>query len=206
MALLGFEYEVGAVDIAEDLDGRTGHGPAALAATLAEEKALAAREEHGPDQAIVACDTLVLHQGRVLGKPRGLADARAMLRSLAGRHHRVVTGVALFAPGRPRPRVESVTTDVLMHDLTDEQVEGWVAKGELLGCAGAYNIESHLASVEPDECYQNVAGLPACHLYAWIREGGLGAAQPAGLTSPVRACDEARGARCLLGPTLVGGG
>ena len=141
--------------------------PAALAAHLAAEKARAARAERlGSEALVMTFDTIVVHDGAVLGKPRDLPDAWRMLRSLSGRTHAVVTGVALLCPEDDEPRAFAVATEVAMKPLTDCQIEAWMALGEFMGCAGAYNIEGQVAEVSDAECYQNVAGLPLCHLYA----------------------------------------
>jgi septum formation protein len=144
----------------------------------------------------------------VLGKPADVDDAWRMLRSLSGRTHQVVTGVALLSPDAPadESRVFSVTTNVEMRPLTDTDIEAWMAHGTFLGCAGAYNIEAQVAEVTADECYQNVAGLPLCHLYASLAEGAnaLGAV-PGVPVSPVAACDAALERRCRLGPRVVDG-
>jgi septum formation protein len=117
-----------------------------------------------------------------------------MLRALSGRTHEVVTGVAILTPGRLEPRTFAVTTVVRMKVLTDDAIQAWVDEGEALGCAGAYNIERHLASVDDGECFQNVAGTPLCHVYRELTRDGV-----EGLTSPVAACDEARCTTCSLG-------
>jgi septum formation protein len=207
LAWLGLPYAVRATDTPEDMSGPLADDPPALACVLAADKALAARESmaSGPHTAadagslVVACDTIVVLDGAVLGKPRDLPDAYRMLRALSGRTHEVVTGVALLWPGSEAPATFPVATPVLMRTLSDDDMRAWADKGELLGCAGAYNIESHLASVSLDQCFQNVAGLPLCHLFAALAGGGL-----AGLESPVSACDASRGVACQLGPRLVG--
>jgi len=144
--------------------------------------------------------------GRVLGKPADVADGWRMLRSLSGRTHQVVTGVAIAPPGRPL-RTFAVTTDVTMKPLTDCQIEAWMATGEYLGCAGAYNIEAQVAEVTEDDCYQNVAGMPLCHLYAELvadaEEDGADLPRP---TAPIAACDAALCRSCRLGPTVIGAG
>ncbi|MFA5844221.1 MAG: Maf family protein [Coriobacteriia bacterium] len=196
LAWLGVPYGVTATDTPEDLAGPLAKDPPALAVSLAAEKALAARRS-ADDATVVACDTLVILGTEVLGKPRDLDDACRMLRALSGRVHEVVTGVALLAPGEGPGRSFPVTTRVRMRALSDADIAAWVADGELMGCAGAYNIERHLASVDDGECYQNVAGLPLCHLYAALRD------EIDGLTPPVAACDAARGTRCSLGPRLA---
>lgn len=200
LAWLRLPYAVCATDTLEEMDGPLAERPTALACSLAADKSLAARACPDADSAalVVACDTIVVVDGRILGKPRNLDDAFVMLRTLSGRMHEVVTGVALLWPGDDAPATFSVVTPVMMRTLTDDDIRAWANKGELLGCAGAYNIESHLASVALGQCFQNVAGLPLCHLFAALDAGGLSDAQ-----SPVCACDDARGVTCTLGPRLV---
>lgn len=196
---LGIQYAVTETDVDEDLDSPLSGVPPVLARSIAADKARAARAEADDATAIVACDTIVLLDRRVLGKPRDLDEALEMLRSLSGRTHDVITAVAVWLPGWDGPRTFAVTTPVRMRELDDETLQAWAEKGELLGCAGAYNIEEHLASVDADQCYQNVAGLPLCHLYRELSRHGL-----PGLNSPVPLCDGARRARCMLGPRIVG--
>ncbi|HEX9093954.1 MAG TPA: Maf family protein [Coriobacteriia bacterium] len=207
LAWLGVPYDVTATDVDEDLTSPLRGVPPVLARSIAADKARAARASGplpdagapAPDPpVIVACDTIVVLDRRVLGKPADLDDALAMLEALSGRSHDVITGVAIHLPAWDEPRTFAVTTPVRMHDLDEESVRAWADKGELLGCAGAYNIESHLASVDADQCYQNVAGLPLCHLYAELARYGVG-----GLHSPVEACNAARGVDCELGPRVV---
>jgi septum formation protein len=199
LALLGVPYEVTAADTPEDLSSPLRGVPPILARTLAADKARAAREDADEGAVIVAFDTIVLSDRRILGKPADLDEALAMLRMLSGRTHEVITGVAILKPGASEPRTFAVTTLVRMNDLSEQDMAEWVAKGDLLGCAGAYNIEAHLATVDADQCYQNVAGMPLCHLYRELRRDGM-----TGLTSPAAACDDARRARCELGPCVAG--
>lgn len=197
---LGLTAHLTAHDLPEDLSLPL--PPDALAARLAADKVLAARAE-GAEGLVMGFDTIVVLDGSVLGKPADLDDARQMLRSLSGRMHDVVTGVALLEPDASAPRTFAVTTRVRMHALSDADIESWAAEGELLGCAGAYNIERHLASVSTDECFQNVAGLPLCHLYHELASGAVRGV-PDGLTAPVARCDAALGRACTLGRELCG--
>lgn len=198
---LGVEVATTAADTPEDISVPL--PPDALVMSLAAEKVIAAREADGIDTLVLAFDTVVVLDGAVLGKPLDVADARRMLAALSGRTHEVVTGVALLEPGAADPRTLAVTTRVAMRVLDEETLEAWVTGPECLGCAGAYNIEHHLASVDDDECYNNVAGMPLCHVYAELASGRI-AGVPAGLTPPVAACDAERGRRCGLGPRLCG--
>jgi septum formation protein len=197
LAWLGQPYRVSATDTPEHMDGPLATDPPKLARSLAAEKAIAARASGGAEL-VIACDTIVVLDGRVLGKPRDLDDAHRMLGALSGRTHEVVTGVAVLLPGDDVPATFAVTTPVQMRVLSDHDIAAWSATGELMGCAGAYNIESHLASVALDQCFQNVAGLPLCHLFAALRALGM-----ADVGSPVCSCDAARGVTCELGPRLV---
>jgi septum formation protein len=201
---LGFEPGVTSVDTPEDLSSPLAADPPRLAESIAAEKALAARDEGAGTDLVLAFDTVVVHEGRVLGKPADIEDAWRMLRELSGGVHEVTTGVALLAPSAEAPLTFPVTTLVSMRALDDARIATWLASGEALGCAGAYNIEHHLASVADDECYQNVAGMPLCHLYAALAGGALGR-PPEGLTPPVAACDAALGRRCRLGPRVCSG-
>jgi len=195
-------FEVIVVDTPEELDSPLAADPPALAVSLAAEKAAAANEVLDSDALVMCFDTIVVLDGAVLGKPADEPDAWRMLRSLAGRTHQVVTGVAIGCPGERVLRTFSVTTDVTMRPLTDCQIEAWMAMGTFMGCAGAYNIEAQVAEVTAEECYQNVAGLPLCHLYAALRttaECGEGS-----YACPVSACDTALGRTCALGPGVAG--
>jgi septum formation protein len=197
---LGVPFEALATNTAEDLSSPMRDAPPLLAASLAADKARAARATLGVGAGpIVAFDTIVVLDQEVLGKPADAADARRMLRALSGRRHQVVTGVAVLSSGDLDPETFAVTTDVDMRDLDDAAIDAWVAGDEALGCAGAYNIERHLASVGDDGCYQNVAGLPLCHVYEML--GRLGVE---GLESPIAACDAALGRSCTLGPRACG--
>jgi len=196
-----------AVDTPEDLDSPLAQDPPALAQHLAAEKAIAARDDGHATRSLVLCfDTIVVLDGDLLGKPRDTPDAWRMLRALSGRTHQVVTGVAALTPDTPAPHAFSVTTDVVMKPLSDCQIEAWMAMGIYLGCAGAYNIEAQVAEVGVCDCYQNVAGLPLCHVYAALAgDRDLLRWLPSTPTSPVLACDAALQRRCELGPGVVEG-
>lgn len=196
---LGVPVEITAVDTAEDITVPV--PPAELACSLAAEKAVAARTE-GAEGVIIAFDTIVVVGHRVLGKPADRSEAREMLALLGGGEHEVVTGVALLAPEATLPETRAVSTPVTMRELPEEAVAAWIDGDEVLGCAGAYNIERHLASVADRECFNNVAGMPLCHVYAELASGRYGVFL--GLTPPVDACNAALGRDCRLGPEVCG--
>jgi len=195
LAWLGVDYTTTATDTPEDLTSPLRSVPTVLARSLAADKARAAAEAGDAPGVIVACDTIVVLDRAVLGKPADDEDAARMLRALSGRDHEVITGVATMAPGDDEPTTFAVTTTVTMLTLDDEMIAAWLARGEALGCAGAYNIEHHLGTVRTDQCYQNVAGLPLCHLYQRLTRRGI-----EGMSEPIEACDAACGRTCTLGP------
>jgi septum formation protein len=198
LAFLGVDYEVTAVDVPEDVPA-SAVDPADFAAGLAVEKAVAALPGRALSQTVVTADTIVVLDGEILGKPHDRADARSMLERLSGRTHDVLTAVAVLPPASTAPETVVVRTPVLMRELDDAVVDGWLADDEIMGCAGAYNIERHLASVGPEDCYQNVAGLPACHVYGMLARVPELAGR---LRVPVAPCEAGRGVGCRLGRSL----
>lgn len=172
----GFELEVVPADI--DETRQDGESPVDLVSRLAAEKAESVRAAlgHAPaDGLLVAADTIVWMGDEALGKPVDAADAVAMLHELSGRTHHVSTGVCamLLAPDGSLERESRFveTSDVTFWELTDEQVDAYVACGEPLDKAGAYGIQGtgRLLVREVRGDYSNIVGLPVARL---VRELG----------------------------------
>jgi septum formation protein len=165
---LGVRFDVVPADVDESL--RPGEDAGAAAERLARAKARAVSA--GEARPVVAADTLVVCDGRILGKPASAADAAAMLRLLSGRGHEVVTGVCLLADRAERAGL--ARTDVAFAPLSDEDIAWYVATGEPLDKAGAYHLEGRGAlfvrSVSGSP--SNVAGLPVELLDRLFREAG----------------------------------
>ena len=127
------------------------------------------------DQPVLGCDTEVLCDGRIFGKPETEADAEEMLESLAGKTHEVVSGLALLTPAWEE--VHREVTTVTFRPLTPRDLARYVASGEWEGRAGAYAIQGFGASlverIEGD--YLNVVGLPAALLVRLLAERFAGA-------------------------------
>ena len=158
--------QIGCAFIVEtsEAEERADGDPEEIALCNAREKAKAvgrSRKERG-EQAypVLAADTLVALDGRLYGKPHGAEDAKAMLRTLAGRTHVVVTGVALLHRGRLYER--SSATKVRFSPMTEEEIERYVATGEPLDKAGGYAVQGRAALYieEIEGSYSNVVGLP----------------------------------------------
>ncbi len=165
---LGVPFSVRASDI-EEVSAFT--DPAEIAADLARQKALAVRADGA---VVLAADTLVAIDGRVLGKPAGEAENLAYLELLAGRTHEVFTGVAVLTPGGA-PDVGVERTLVTFRDLTPGERAHYAASGEGRDKAGGYGIQDLgmvlVARIDGD--YSNVVGLPLARVTAMLRRAGV---------------------------------
>jgi MAF protein len=158
LSRLGLDFRVIPSEV--DESAVTASRPVLLARRLARAKAEDVASSRA-EETVIAADTIVLHRGDVLGKPGSAAEARFMLDRLRGRVHRVITAVALAAPGR-RLRVEHVRSRVRMRTYAKDEVEASITRGDPFDKAGAYAIQDPVfRPVESFEgCYCNVVGLP----------------------------------------------
>lgn len=165
----GYAFAVAPADI--DERRCEGESPGAYVERLAAEKAARVCSDV-PDAVVLGADTVVVIDELVLGKPVDNADAAAMLQRLSGRSHKVLTGVAVYAPGC-RLREVAVTT-VAFRPLTPTDVAWYVESGESTGKAGAYAIQG-LASrfvTHIEGSYSNVVGLPIAVVDRLLRTVG----------------------------------
>lgn len=122
------------------------------------------------DRPVLGVDTTVVLGGRIYAKPADAADAERMLRELSGRTHAVVSGLCLVMP--EWEIVSAVATKVTFRELSQRELDAYIATGEWQGRAGAYAIQgrggSFVRRVEGD--YLNVVGLPASVLVQVLAE------------------------------------
>jgi septum formation protein len=158
---LGLTFEVRRADVDESL--RPGEDPFDAAERLAREKAASVRD--AGDALVVAADTLVVLDGRALGKPVSREDAARMLRALAGHRHEVVTGLALARGGRTVSGRE--VTGVVLAPMSEEEILAYAATGEPDDKAGAYAAQGigglFIEGIQGSP--SNVVGLPVRLLY-----------------------------------------
>lgn len=124
---------------------------------------------------ILGADTIVVREGKILGKPSDEEAAFAMLESLQGRAHQVYTGVALLyfdRNGEKKVASHVEETKVYVHAMTEEEIRSYLSAGESMDKAGAYGVQGRFAAyidrIEGD--YYNVVGLPVAYVYRKMKE------------------------------------
>ena len=126
--------------------------------------------ERGEDDVVIAADTIVVCEGKVLGKPHSEEEAYEMLRLLSDRDHQVMTGMTVLR-GETAVTVTEVT-DLHFRELSDREIYAYIATGEPMDKAGSYGIQGGAAlfcsRLVGD--YYNVMGLPVCRLGEILRE------------------------------------
>ena len=172
LRLAGLSFTVRPADLDETI--RPGESPAGYAGRLARDKALAAGGGAEPS-AILAADTIVVIDGRILGKPRDRADATRMIGLLAGRTHEVLTAIALRLLPEETTGSDLATTRVSFAPMSKEEIAWYAGTGEGLDKAGAYALQGRgalfIAGIEGS--YTNVIGLPLERLHPLLTRSGF---------------------------------
>jgi septum formation protein len=169
LARLGMTFEVHPSNVDEDLS------PGMIPGDAVEQLALRKAEHVATSYSealVLGADTMVVLDGRTLGKPANPRDAVQMLRQLSGRTHTVYSGIALVH--RPTARAHSAheRTEVTFGSLSGEEIDAYVSTGSPLDKAGAYGIQDDLGALFIDRIngdYYNVVGLPLRCLYRTLR-------------------------------------
>ena len=165
MGLYHIPFEIRAADIDETMD--LSADPAVEVGRVSCLKAMATPRE--TDDVVVAADTIVVCDGRVLGKPHSEDEAVEMLTLLSGRDHQVMTGVTVLRGERKETFTE--ITDIHFRNLSEKEIRNYVATGEPMDKAGSYGIQGGAAlfcsRMVGD--YYNVMGLPVCRLGEVLR-------------------------------------
>ena len=175
LAQAGFDFKVEVSNADENV---VEESPTEMVEELAARKAEAVVNLHNKKEdncLVIGADTIVVLDGKILGKPADEEGAKAMLVALSGQTHQVYTGVALFAV--KEGVVEKKTTfhectDVTMVEMTGEEIADYVASGDPLDKAGAYGIQGpaavFISGIKGD--YYNVVGLPISRVYHEIEK------------------------------------
>ena len=157
LSSLGYEFSIVPSDVDEELPPSC--SPDKAVEFLAEKKCTDVAELYFND-VVLGCDTIVVLNGKILGKPHDEEEAFAMLKALSGNTHSVYTGVCI-AKGEKK-KVFSVETKVRFYDLDDDLIHAYISSGEPMDKAGAYGIQQIgsllVESINGD--YFTVVGLP----------------------------------------------
>jgi len=123
-----------------------------------------------PESWVIGADTIVLIDGIILGKPSSKAEARVMLKRLSGQIHQVLTGYSICCIARNRFFSETIITEVLFKNLTDNEIEWYINTEEPFDKAGAYAIQGlgTFLVKSINGSYTNVVGLPVCEVIEFL--------------------------------------
>ena len=164
LSLFGLPFTVCVANINEAMDANA--DPAQEVARVSQEKAQAVTRS--ADDIVIAADTIVVLEGKVLGKPADAAHAKQMLLALSGKDHQVMTGVTVLRGDQVLTHTE--ITDLHFRPLSEKEIDRYVDTGEPMDKAGAYGIQGGAALfvqwLRGD--YYNVMGLPVCKLYEML--------------------------------------
>src|SRR5579862_9699866 len=168
----GIDFEVRPADV--DEARHPGEPASDYVQRLALEKARAAVDSESTTNTfiVIGADTVVVNRGEILLKPESPDDARGMLRQLSGGVHEVHTGLAVIRMPQKIERVVEEVTSVQFAQLSDAEIDAYIATGEPFDKAGAYGIQSlggrYVTRV--DGCYFNVMGMPLGRLWDTLKE------------------------------------
>lgn len=169
---IGLKFEVIPSTVEEVI---TSINPVEVVQELAQQKArdvanVAAKETPKESLLVIGADTIVVYEGKILGKPGDKEDAVRMLTMLQGKEHSVYTGVALLSGEQEIVFAEE--TRVQMCPMTPEEIAWYVNTGEPMDKAGAYGIQGLCArfirQIQGD--YNNVVGLPVGRIYQELKK------------------------------------
>ena len=200
MALGGWIFHTRPADV--DESQRPGEVPGAYVLRMAESKARACAESAHTDLTILAADTAVVNGNTILGKPKDMAEAVEMLKTLRGHSHQVYTSIAVLRLSDSPLVTDLCITDVPMRSYRDDEIEAYVATGDPLDKAGAYaiqNVEFHPVETMQG-CYASVMGLPLCHLARSLHKLDI-----APRTDIAAACQSALGYACPISSAVLSG-
>ena len=166
LGLLRIPFTVAVADIDETMDMT--RPPYEEVARVSRLKAEAI--PHAGDDVVIAADTIVVCNGKVLGKLTDEADAFRMLRMLSGKDHQVMTGLTVLRGNTVKICTE--VTDIHFRELSDKEIEAYIRTKEPMDKAGSYGIQGGAAlfaeRINGDYC--NVVGLPVCRLGLILKE------------------------------------
>lgn len=166
LGLFHIPFTIRVADIDETMDPAKAPYDEVARVSLLKAKAVEANAE----DVVIAADTIVVCDGKTLGKPHSEEEAAGMLRLLSGRDHQVMTGMTVLRGDTHRSITE--VTDIHFRALSENEIARYVASGEPMDKAGAYGIQGGAALFAEKMVgdYYNVMGLPVCRLWQLLSQ------------------------------------
>lgn len=161
---MGLRFQVLVREVDEEVDAAL--SPRKMVESIALKKLFAFKIAAFDDALVITADTVVVHEGNVLGKPKDDAEAIDMLRKLQGNRHQVLTAVAWRYRGQQHVFVEE--TEVEFYRLSDEEIQHYIENYRPFDKAGSYGIQEWIGLIgikSINGSYENVVGLPTARLY-----------------------------------------
>lgn len=169
---IGLKFKVDPSNYEENISSEL--EPHELAKSLSLEKAKLVAKKH-MNALVIAADTFIVFEGKILGKPRTETEAKEMLETISGRQHSVITGFTIIDTENNKALSKAVETKVYIRKLSSNEIDAYVESKEPLDKAGAYAIQG-LGSVIVEkiegDCF-NVIGLPLSALTESLKEFGV---------------------------------
>ena len=169
---IGLRFKIVVSKFEEVIDPKL--SPHQLAKKLSLEKAKIVATKY-KNAIVIAADTFVICDNKIIGKPKDENDARQTLRLLSNRAHSIITGFTIIDSDTGKTVSRSEETKVFMRKITEEEIDSYVKTKEPLGKAGSYAIQEKgsmfIEKIEGD--YFNVVGLPIYSLFKELKNFGV---------------------------------
>ncbi len=166
---IGLKFDIVVCDTDEDVISKD-IDPSLYVRELSFIKASSAVRLCAKNTFVIGADTVVVHEGKILGKPKDRDDAFCMLRSMSGKTHRVYTGISIIDTNDMHAVSEYVMTEVTFRQISDREINHYIDNFSVMDKAGAYGIQEYAGtfaeSINGD--YFNIVGLPVCKLITMI--------------------------------------
>ena len=172
LSSLGFEFEVAIPDIDEIYPPETTID--SVAAYIAKKKADALIEKINEDDILICADTLVVLEGKIIGKPSNRDHAKEMLERLSGRTHKVITSYCIVH--KAQYHCNSVETFVTFNELKEEEIRYYLENGNPYDKAGGYGIQDWIGCIAVHKIvgsYTNVMGFPTAEIFNELKKLGV---------------------------------
>ena len=170
LSLLNINFKV--IEIHIDERNKNGESPIALVKRLSKEKLNKAKEKVNGG-IIITADTIVVLNGKIIGKPKDTKDASRILNQLSGNTHAVYTGFSIYNPAGDKLITDYQKTLVTFRKLEQNEIEDYISSGTPMDKAGAYGIQDDFGAVfikKINGDYYNVVGLPLFKLYDSLKK------------------------------------